>query len=72
MLAKSQPIENGWGLLVCAVYHNFRLFDYLDDLCETIINEWDTISQQTLLLMENSMPAQCAAVRMKRGGPTCY
>ena len=38
--AKSQDlnvIENAWGALMREVYHNYRQFDYLDDLKESII-----------------------------------
>lgn len=47
-------IENVWGFLFWALYHNFLLFDYIDDLPEYVIYEWDRISQHTTLSMVSS------------------
>ena len=50
------PIENLWGILVRAVYSSGRQFSTKEELKDEILNQWDLITEDTLLSLVKSMP----------------
>ncbi len=48
------PIENLWGILVRAIYRDFRQFDTLEDLREVIETAWDNIDISVLKRLADS------------------
>ena len=66
------PIENQWGILVRAVYKDFRQFDNLEDLKKTIETACDNVGKSVPKKLVNSMPKRSIQVIKKDGGPTKY
>ncbi len=60
------------GILVRAVYRDFRQFDSLEDLREAIETAGDNIETKLLKKLADSLPRRCVAVLTKGGGPTRY
>lgn len=66
------PIENIWGYMVRKVYQGFRQFEHDDALIEAMHYACDSISEDYLITLAESMPRRCIEVIEKRGGPTHY
>ena len=66
------PIENLWGILLRRVYRDGRQFDTVEELRETIREEWSKIEADQLHNLINSMPNRVCQVIEKMGGPTKY
>ena len=65
-------IENVWGLLARRVYGHGRQFDTLEDLADKIIDCWDSITDQYLNKLYDSIPRRLVEVLEKNGGPSSY
>ena len=64
------PIENLWGIIVRAVYKNFRQFDNTSDLKEAIETAWDNMYVSVLKKLVDYLPKRCIEVVKMDGGPT--
>ena len=66
----SNPLEDLWGILVRAVYKDFRQFDNLEDLREAIETARDNLDKDLLKNLVNSIPRRCIQVIKRGGGST--
>jgi transposase len=66
------PIENLWGIIVRQVYAQNRQFDSTSDLKKAIQETWDSIDQETLRNLVESMQNRIYQVINRSGGMTDY
>ena len=66
------PIENLWGILVRQVYKDNKQYINRQELKTAIVQAWDTIPQEVIDNLIESMPRRCTAVLDAQGGPTKY
>ena len=65
-------IEKLWSIISRRVYANGRQFDSVQALTESLINEWETISNEILMSQVDFMPRRCIDVIESKGNKTHY
>ncbi|CAO4371152.1 unnamed protein product [Caenorhabditis nigoni] len=66
------PIENLWGILARRVYKNGRQFNSVQELKDSVQEEWDRVSSVELQNLVASMPNRICEVIRNDGGETSY
>ena len=64
------PIENLWSILARRVEQ--RTCETMEELQDTVADEWNKIEPEVLLNLARSMPARCQAVIEANGWHTKY
>ncbi|POM73555.1 Transposase [Phytophthora palmivora] len=65
-------IENVWSVLAARVYAHGRQYRTIDQLEGAILVAWDSIEQEYLLKLVESMPRRCLAVIKQKGDLAKY
>ncbi|KAG3049646.1 hypothetical protein PI124_g9200 [Phytophthora idaei] len=66
------PIENVWSVMAARVYAHGRQYRTVGVLEVAIMAAWDSIEQEYLLKLVESMPRRCLAVIKQKGDLTKY
>lgn len=66
------PIENMWGILVRSIYKDNRQYQTVNELKCAILDAWQSISQETIDNLINSMPNRIFDIITNRGGYINY
>jgi hypothetical protein len=66
------PIENVWSVMAAQVYAHGRQYRTVAKFEDAIYEAWNSIEQEYLLKLVESMPRRCLAVIKKKGGLTKY
>lgn len=66
------PIENLWGILARRVYAYGTQYDSIEDLEESVYRCWDTIENEILESLIDSMPNRIGNVLVNNGKNTRY
>ena len=61
------PIENLWGILARHLYKNGRQYNSITELTAAIKESWDSIPDETLKNLVNSMQKRFIMVLQKKG-----
>jgi len=65
-------IENVWGYLARKVYHNARQFDCVADLKKAILESWNSIDDEYLRNLYDSVQSRLVEVLERKGSKTNY
>jgi hypothetical protein len=66
------PIENVWGILVHRVYEEGRQYGTIDELKVGVMEAWDSLENEVLARLSESMPARLFQVIHRNGDVTDY
>ncbi|KAG3084758.1 hypothetical protein PI124_g18076 [Phytophthora idaei] len=66
------PIENVWSIMASRVYAHGRQYRTVGELEVAIMAAWDSIEQEYLLELVESMPRRCLAVIKQKEDLTKY
>ena len=69
------PIENLWSIIsrkVCAIGRQLRQFDSVQDLTVSLMDDWETISNEIFTSLVDSMPRRRIRVIEIKGNKTHY
>ncbi|KAG3120743.1 hypothetical protein PI124_g1437 [Phytophthora idaei] len=66
------PIENAWSVMAARVYAHGHQYRTVGELEVAIMAAWDSIEQEDLFKLVESMPRRCLAVIKQKGDLTKY
>lgn len=66
------PMENLWGIMVRRIYANNKQYQTVQELKEAIQQAWDSIDNETIQKLVQSMPNRILQVIERKGGVTDY
>lgn len=66
------PIENVWGIMVRRIYAENRQYQNVNELKQAILEAWNALSQELLVVLVESMQNRIFQVIQRSGGVTDY
>ena len=66
------PIENLWGIIVRDIYHEGKKYNNTNELTEAILKSWNSVPEETLKKLSNSMYRRVFMIGAKKGSSIGY